>query len=180
MATLKQIIANRINAARSTGPRTEEGKARTRANAIKHGCRARTLVLMPDEDPLAYNARVDAFIAEHRPTTPTEEILVRHLADLSWMIDRAKWHEGMLLHQRVSDAMAQAERDRKDRHANALRTLFPTVEDAARDRIDHTDALEFRTEVETTADGCGRLLDLWRRLRGAALAEQPWSDEQEL
>ena len=39
MATEKQIEANRRNAALSTGPKTDEGKAQSRANAMTHSLR---------------------------------------------------------------------------------------------------------------------------------------------
>ena len=37
MASEKQIEANRRNAQKSTGPRTEGGKSRSRMNAFRHG-----------------------------------------------------------------------------------------------------------------------------------------------
>jgi hypothetical protein len=37
LASEKQIAANRRNAAKSTGPRTEKGKACSRMNALRHG-----------------------------------------------------------------------------------------------------------------------------------------------
>ena len=60
MSTEKQIAANRRNAARSTGPRTQSGKARSRFNALKHGCRAK-LPILPGEDPAVYQDRLDAW-----------------------------------------------------------------------------------------------------------------------
>jgi hypothetical protein len=49
MATAAQIDANRRNAQKSTGPRTEEGKNRSRMNALDHGGRASILQLPPEE-----------------------------------------------------------------------------------------------------------------------------------
>jgi len=44
MATAAQIEANRRNAQRSTGPKSDEGKDRVRRNALKHGMAARTVM----------------------------------------------------------------------------------------------------------------------------------------
>ena len=45
-----QLAANRANAARSTGPRTPEGKARSAQNARKHGFAASTFAVVRLED----------------------------------------------------------------------------------------------------------------------------------
>ena len=56
MASDKQIAANRRNAMRSTGPRTRSGKARSRANSLRHGLLSKVLVdpaLVNETDQLA-------------------------------------------------------------------------------------------------------------------------------
>src|SRR6476619_5991854 len=53
MATQKQIEANRRNAQKSTGPKTEEGKTKSKFNAMKHGMTAEVAVL-PHEDKTSY------------------------------------------------------------------------------------------------------------------------------
>jgi hypothetical protein len=55
MTSLRQIEANRRNALRSTGPKTEEGKKRSRRNAVRHGLTAETVIEML-EDPEDYKA----------------------------------------------------------------------------------------------------------------------------
>jgi hypothetical protein len=50
IATPAQIEANRIRAAKSSGPRTVEGKAASRRNALKHGLSGRGTVLLPDDE----------------------------------------------------------------------------------------------------------------------------------
>ena len=44
MSSLRQIAANRRNVTKSTGPRTEEGKQRSRCNAVRHGLTAETVI----------------------------------------------------------------------------------------------------------------------------------------
>jgi len=70
------------------GPRTEEGKQRASQNAIKHGLFARKLVLLEGETQEQFDTLLTRFLEQHKPEGPTEESLVRHLADLEWRIKR--------------------------------------------------------------------------------------------
>ena len=82
MATIKQIEANRRNAQQSTGPKTPEGKAAVRLNALRHGLRARTVVL-PGEQPEEFQQLCDDLETEWPPQLQNRAILPRadgHLA----------------------------------------------------------------------------------------------------
>jgi hypothetical protein len=63
MTSLRQIEANRRNARKSTGPRTEAGKERARRNAIRHGLTAETAI-EPLENPDDYKAFEMSITAE--------------------------------------------------------------------------------------------------------------------
>jgi len=69
MATFAQFAANRANAKKSTGPRSVEGKAASRFNALKHGIDAQSIVL-PNEDPAEYEALSRDYHQSIRPRTP--------------------------------------------------------------------------------------------------------------
>ncbi len=96
MSSQAKINASRANARKSTGPRTAAGKAASRNNAYKHGMRARSAVA-PGEDQAEFDARVAQFRAEFNPRTPTEESLVKQVADASWRRDRLVGIESSLL-----------------------------------------------------------------------------------
>jgi len=91
MATEAQIEANRRNAAKSTGPRTPEGKARVRRNATRHGL-CSGIALMAEEGP-DYGREFDLLHEdlriEHQPNGPTEDILVFKMAQSVFFTDRA-------------------------------------------------------------------------------------------
>ena len=87
MSTDRQIEANRLNAQHSTGPSTPEGRAAVRLNGLKHGLCAETIVV-PGEDPAAFEAMLDAYRAEYQPATPSAEFLVRQVAMADWRLLR--------------------------------------------------------------------------------------------
>jgi hypothetical protein len=87
MATPKQIEANRRNALKSTGPRTPEGKAAVSMNALKHGLRARTVVL-PSENPEEFHQLCDDLEAEWQPKSRTEQFYVEQMAVSQWKLNR--------------------------------------------------------------------------------------------
>ena len=78
---LRLIEANRRNARKSTGPATEEGKQRSRCNAIYHGLTAET-VIGALEDAEDYKAFEAAVIADYDAQSAVERELVLRLASL--------------------------------------------------------------------------------------------------
>ena len=88
MSSFRQIEANRGNALRSTGPKTEAGKRRSRRNAVRHGLTAETVVVAL-EDIEDYQAFEAAVIADYDGRTAVERELVLRLASLLWRTRRA-------------------------------------------------------------------------------------------
>src|SRR5713226_7544476 len=68
MLNIRQIEANRLNALQSTGPETPEGKAAVKLNALRHGLRARTVVL-PGENSGDFHQLCDDLETEWQPTS---------------------------------------------------------------------------------------------------------------
>src|SRR5271168_3064927 len=88
MTSFRQIDANRRNARQSTGPTTEEGKQRSRCNAVRHGLTAET-VIGALEDAEDYKAFEAAIIADYDAQSAVERELVLRLASLLWRLRRA-------------------------------------------------------------------------------------------
>src|SRR5262245_24124145 len=88
MTSFRQIEANRRNALKSTGPTTEEGKRRSRRNALRHGLTAETVIgaLEDAEDYQAFEATI---VADYDAQSAVERELVLRLASLLWRLRRA-------------------------------------------------------------------------------------------
>ncbi len=90
--TKKQVKANRANATKSTGPRTVEGKARVRLNAIKHGLRAEQVVVLGGptaEEPAEFDSLLNGMLHDCKPEGALERVLVERLAVSYWRLRRA-------------------------------------------------------------------------------------------
>jgi hypothetical protein len=95
MATLQQIEANRLNAQKSTGPRSPAGKAAVRFNALKSGIDAQSQVI-PGEDPAALALLAAEYYDRYQPATPEVRALVDALVTAEWLQRRFRTLEAQL------------------------------------------------------------------------------------
>jgi hypothetical protein len=82
--------------AKSRGPQTPEGKARSAQNALKHGFRAQKYVVLPDEDATAFQALEAALIEELAPEGVLQSVLARRVVAATWRLERAERLEAEL------------------------------------------------------------------------------------
>lgn len=88
MATEKQVAANRANAQKSTGPKTEVGKEITKLNAVKHGGLS-PLPVLPEVETLdAWQTHLDGTLESLRPMSHLETVLAERVALLLWRMNR--------------------------------------------------------------------------------------------
>ena len=87
MASRKQIQANRLNAKKSTGPQSPEGKQRVAQNRTKHGLAGEHVVL-PGEDQSSFDDLVATLNDNWDPHSETEAFLVETLAFNQWRLIR--------------------------------------------------------------------------------------------
>ena len=90
------------NGARSRGPKTAEGKARSAQNALKHGMRAQKHLVLPDEDAAEYAGLEAALVEELAPVGTLQTVLARRVAVAAWRLARADRIEAELFEERRS------------------------------------------------------------------------------
>jgi hypothetical protein len=132
MTSFKQLEANRRNARKSTGPITQEGKQRSRCNAVRHGLTAET-VIGALEDAEDYQAFEAAIIADYDAQSAVERVLVLRLASLLWRLRRATNMETGLF-------AIQANHLREVRHA---RRVLPDSREVVYALFGRTDSVSY-------------------------------------
>jgi len=101
-----QFEANLKNAQKSTGPKTAEGKAKSRANGLKHGLTGAGIVL-PHEDAEAVDERFARLEAELKPDSELARGLVNRIALLMVKLDRSAEHEAKAIAHKMRKAEAE-------------------------------------------------------------------------
>jgi hypothetical protein len=119
MTSVRQIEANRRNALKSSGPKTEPGKQVSRRNAVRHGLTAET-VIGALEDAEDYKAFEAAITADYDAQSAVERELVLRLASLLWRLRRATTMETGLFE-------IQAEHVRDYRKNHQLLSVSPDI-----------------------------------------------------
>jgi hypothetical protein len=156
----RKVTANRANAKHSTGPRSSAGKAKSRLNALKHGLRAEQVVI-PGEDPRAFEAECAAWSADWQPRSHTRAILVERAAATSWRLRRCVRIEGARLQRMSSNntgVFDKAYDQRVQATVNRLRT----------------EPAQAVAELLNDAQGIIALRDLWNELATAAAEPGGW------
>ena len=157
-----QLEANRRNAARSKGPKTAEGKQRSRGNALKHGMTGAGVVLS-DEDAGEVATLAGELEAEMKPSGNLGRILVHRVAVMAVRLDKCSRYDEVATAKRVRDAEADQDEAR-----------FAEVEALAA-TIDTAPAASVRGLMRSRA-GIDRLTRMWLVLKGILdpTASEPW------
>ncbi len=113
MTSAKQTAANRANAKKSTGPKTEGGKAIAKLNAVKHGGLSPLPVLPEVEMPDEWEAHLAGTRASLNPVGHLETVLAERVALILWRMNHVARFEREITavgQERVADDLAERRR----------------------------------------------------------------------
>jgi hypothetical protein len=159
-----KLAANRANALKSCGPRTPEGKAISRLNAVKHGLYAETVVI-PGEDGELFDSRFDTWSRDLNPlASPAADYMVAQLVRKSIRLDRChQVHDA-----NVAELARTALQVRASERAGRVETLTRLLD------VDRDTAVRGLRE---TPEGCDLLIKEWVHLTIALVEPAAWDDD---
>jgi hypothetical protein len=146
----KRIDANRINASRSTGPRTDAGKSRSKYNNLSHGECARTLVVLPGEDAEQIARDAEETVQNLAAGSEAERQLALEYQATIETIKRCRKAEGAALNLKINEIRDQA----ADGPAAEVATLGARL-------LDGQDLDSTLEQLRKTAAGCVFLKNQW-------------------
>ena len=174
MASAAQIEANRRNAQKSSGPKTEKGKARVRCNALKHGMTAvTTMPGLTHEDPDQLREKTLRLINDLQPSNEAELDQVCQAARLTLAIERADRFEMAHMNQRIRAAARERVQEVNPRLLEEIQELgrrllyISAAEEVKFPRQPpwSDDPRLLVAKLEASAEGCRWLLARWAEFR---------------
>jgi len=133
MSSQKHIEANRRNAVKSTGPKTDAGKARSRMNALRHGLTAAQAVL-PHEDEDDYEKLREGMLESYAPADTAELAIVEELVNAYWRllrlhrVENRYWEQLRGCYNRADEGIAEALLQTPDRQMRNFFRYYGQVE----------------------------------------------------
>ena len=155
----EKIAANRRNAARSTGPKTPEGKERSRRNGLKHGLTGEGIVV-PDEEVDAIAERFEAFQRDLKPRNDIALGLVQRAALLAVRMERSARHEAA----EITREMFAAEGREADERAEELKRLVKLIT---------TEPAEATRKLRRIPEGIDWMIERWESLKADLAGPNP-------
>ena len=163
-----RLAANRANAQKSTGPKTLEGKERSRANSLQHGMTGAGIVL-PAEDAAEVERRFAALRSQLAPTGEYQEALVKRVALHSVRMDRCAVNEAAAIGVKIRHAEEDFDEAREDEVDRLMAGLADEPASGVR-------------KLRRMPEGVDRMIAAWLGLRAdvACKAENRWAASHRL
>jgi hypothetical protein len=133
MSSQKQIEANRRNARKSTGPKSEKGKANSRMNALRHGLSAEQATL-PHENEDDYEKLRAGMLESYAPQDSAEQALVEELVNAYWRllrlhrVENRYWEHLGGCYNRADEGIAEALIQSPDKETRNFFRYYAQVE----------------------------------------------------
>ncbi len=145
-----QTEVSRLNGAKSSGPASDAGKARSALNGIRQGLCGRTFFLLPDEDPADFREHEATWLAAWSPRDLHEHEAAAAAIRATWREIRADRLEAAVLSDLfaagaiVDDAERQAAKVTGMKALGTLLRYRSRIEREHRQAMDALDALRQR------------------------------------
>lgn len=163
-STNARVEANRRNALKSTGPKTEEGKTKSRRNALKHGLTGAGIVL-PEEDEVRFEEETEQWAKELRARSEHERAMIKALVIAKNRHFRAFEMESRMRVRTARRAATQWEPDQR----SAVQRLADKLPKAKTPGL-------IVEELKATPAGCRWLIERWNELEWALEVNGDWNE----
>ncbi len=178
MTTPEKVASNRKNAAKSTGPKSPEGKARSARNAVTHGL-ASDPARNPGDPPEAFQDALKQWFADLNPRGIAQRTLAERACRAAWNLRRCDRFEDASAALRDRDAAERYDQAEADRVGAIGRRLVGIATDEAGNIIEEGDPAALVGELRTTAAGVEWLLSQWAELGRTLQDSRDWDTDRQ-